>query len=242
MAEPLARGMQVSCNDVAREKSVSNLKLGLIGTPALVGLILSIGCGREAPGTAETPATTAGTPATDAPSPATPGQTPAVLGADPGTLPEAGPTAEFHKAIAAYVVVHQKADSQVPSLKRTDDAKEISSREVALGDAIRTIRAGARPGDVMRPEIAEEFRRVIKSDYLGRDPKERKFFLEEIPTFRPVINQAYPSTSPLATFPATLLEVMPKLPEILEYRLLREGLSLRDVKANIIVDYIPDVF
>ena len=41
----------------------------------------------------------------------------------------------------------------------------------------------ARPGDIMRPEIAEEFRRLIKRDYRGRDPEERKFFLEEIPTF-----------------------------------------------------------
>ena len=57
-----------------------------------------------------------------------------------------------------------------------------------------------------------------------------------------MINQAYPSASPLATFPATLLEVMPKLPDILEYRLLSEGLILRDVKANIIVDFIPDVY
>jgi hypothetical protein len=91
-------------------------------------------------------------------------------------------------------------------------------------------------------EIAEEFRRLIKKDFRSRSPRERKIFLDEIPNFRPTINQRYPSEWPLATFPATLLDVMPKLPEILEYRLLSEALILRDVKANIVVDFILDVY
>jgi hypothetical protein len=127
-------------------------------------------------------------------------------------------------------------------LKRTDDPKEISSREIALGDAIRTLRADARPGDIMTPDIAEEFRRLIKKDYRTRSREEQKIFLDEIPTFRPTVNQRYPSEWPLATFPATLLDVMPKLPDRLEYRLLRDALILRDVKANIVVDFILDVY
>ena len=155
---------------------------------------------------------------------------------------ETAATAEFKKSIAAYAAVHQKADGQVPSLRRTDDPSEISSRELALGEAIRTLRASARPGDIMTPAIAREFRRLIKSDYRGRSREDRRVFLEEVPHFRPKVNQRYPSEWPLATFPATLLEVMPALPEILEYRLLSESLILRDVKANIVVDFILDVY
>jgi hypothetical protein len=151
-------------------------------------------------------------------------------------------TAEFKKGVAAYVDVHKKADGQVPSLKRTDDQAEISSREIALGDAIRALRTSARPGDIMTRDIAQEFRRLIKADYRSRTREERKVFLDEVPHFRPKINQVYPSSWPLATFPATLLEVMPKLPDILEYRLLSESLILRDVKANIVVDFILDVY
>ena len=66
--------------------------------------------------------------------------------------------------------------------------------------------------------------------------------LDEIPNFRPRVNQPYPSFWPLATFPASLLEVMPALPEVLEYRLLSESLILRDVKANIVVDFMLDVY
>ena len=66
--------------------------------------------------------------------------------------------------------------------------------------------------------------------------------MEDIPRFRPIVNQTYPSEWPLATFPAGLLEVMPPLPEILEYRLLSESLILRDVPANIVVDFILNVY
>jgi hypothetical protein len=66
--------------------------------------------------------------------------------------------------------------------------------------------------------------------------------MDEIPNFRPRVNQTYPSTWPRATFPASLLEVMPALPEVLEYRLLSESLILHDVKANIVVDFMLDVY
>ena len=155
---------------------------------------------------------------------------------------ETAATAEFNKRIAAYVDVHKKADGQVPSLKKTNDPAEISSREIALGSAIRAARAGASPGDIMTHEAAEEFRRLIKKEYRTRSREERKIFLDEIPHFRPKVNQTYPSTWPLATFPATLLDALPKLPDIVEYRLLSEALILRDVNANIVVDFILDVY
>jgi hypothetical protein len=103
-------------------------------------------------------------------------------------------------------------------------------------------RASARPGDIMTPRIAEEFRRLIKKDYRSRSRNDRRIFLDEVPHFRPMVNQTYPSSWPLATFPATLLDVMPKLPDILEYRLLSEALILRDVTANLIADFILDVY
>ena len=133
-----------------------NLKLSLIGAATVLGLLISVACGSEAPG--KTPPATTETPAPSAP---TSSETAA-------TQAESAATAEFNKRVAAYVEVHKKADGQVPSLKRTDDPKEISSREIALGDAIRTLRAGARPGDIMTPDIAAEFRRLIKMDYRGR--------------------------------------------------------------------------
>jgi len=218
---------------------VFKLKLKAMGAAVGAALLLTVACTKAPAEKPDVPATR-----TEAPTPPrdTPLETAAAEVDTYVPQTDQAATAEFNKAVAAYVEVHKKADGQVPSLKRTDDPMEISSREIALGDAIRDLRASARPGDMMTPGIAKEFRRLIKKDYRDRSREDRRIFLDEVPHFRPMVNQRYPSEWPLATFPATLLEVMPKLPNILEYRLLSEALILRDVKANTVADFIFDVY
>lgn len=161
----------------------------------------------------------------------------------PAPAPAATPTVpEFEERIAAYLDVQKKAAADLPALKRTDDPAEIAARETAIGQAVRAARADAKPGDVMTPEVAAHFRRLIKADFQSRTPTEQKLMTDEIPPIRPKVNQTYPTDSPLATFPGKLLAVMPALPEGLEYRFLGHALIIRDIKANIIVDFILDVF
>ena len=62
---------------------------------------------------------------------------------------------------------------------------------------------------------------------------------EELPNFEPRVNQLYPTTYPLATFPPALLPLLPPLPEEVEYRIVRDNLVLRDIEANVILDFIP---
>lgn len=149
---------------------------------------------------------------------------------------------DFEKRIADYLEVQKKAIAQLPALKRTDDPVEITAREVAMGEAVRAARASAQPGDIIVPETAAYFRKLVREDVEGRTAQERQMMKDEIPAFTPKVNQTYPPEHPLATFPATLLKVMPTLPEGLEYRFLSNALIIRDIKANIIVDYIVDVF
>jgi hypothetical protein len=149
---------------------------------------------------------------------------------------------EFERRLAIYQDVQNRAIAELPALKRTDDPVEITAREVAMGSAIRAARANAKQGDVISPEIAGYFRRLVKEDLASRTPEEQKLMKDEIPSFQPSVNQTYPSDYPLATFPATLLKLMPTLPEGFEYRLLTNALIIRDIKANIIIDFIPDVF
>ena len=150
--------------------------------------------------------------------------------------------AEFNTRVAAYQTLTKQLFASLPPLKKSDDAAEITSREVAFGFAIRTSRAGARPGDIFTEPAAKAFRRVVKNDFRQRSAQRKKLVLDDIPHFRAKVNQTYPAESALATFPATLLAALPALPEGLEYRLLSDALILRDVKANIIVDFILDVF
>ena len=111
-----------------------------------------------------------------------------------------------------------------------------------MGSAIRAAREGARPGDILTPATARVLRQLVKADFRHRPRRERQVMRDEVPNFHPKINQTYPSEWPLATFPATLLAKLPELPDGLEYRLLSDSLILRDVNANIIVDFILDVF
>ncbi|MEO6223298.1 MAG: hypothetical protein ABIP90_08605 [Vicinamibacterales bacterium] len=149
---------------------------------------------------------------------------------------------EFERRIGAYLELENKAIADLPALKRTDDPMEITAREVAMGEAVRAARANAKQGDIITPQIAGYFKKLIKEDLQSRSAAELKLMKDEIPPFQPTVNQTYPSDHPLATFPATLLAVMPTLPAGLEYRFLTDALIIRDIKANLIIDYIRDVF
>ena len=162
--------------------------------------------------------------------------------AQPPVNQHAAALADFGKRITAYLDLQKSVTAGLPPLKRTDDPAQIALRETALGDATRAGRVGARPGDILTPDVARVFRRVIKNDFRRRPLRGQKVMRDEIPHFHPKVNQTYPSAWPLATFPATLFAALPALPDGLEYRLLSEALILRDVKANIIVDFILDVF
>ena len=53
------------------------------------------------------------------------------------------------------------------------------------------------------------------------------------------VNAVYPENVPLQSTPPSILINLPKLPPELDYRIVGHNLVLRDVGANIIVDYIP---
>jgi hypothetical protein len=148
---------------------------------------------------------------------------------------------DFFDRVRAYMKIHNSADARVPSLKETADPKQLSEREKALADEIRVERAGARQGDVFSPSAAKEIGLVVAEDFKARPLNVQKAILVEVPMkLPPAINTDYPTTLPLATVPPGLLLKLPTLPEELEYRFLGRHLILRDIKANLIVDFIPD--
>ena len=149
---------------------------------------------------------------------------------------------DFFDHVRAYMKIHKSADARVPSLKETSDPREVSGREKALADEIRKERAGAQQGAVFSPSAAKEIGIVVAEDFKGRPLRDQKAILVEVPMkVPPAINTDYPTTLPLATVPPSLLLKLPTLPEELEYRFLGRHLILRDIKANLIVDFIPDV-
>jgi hypothetical protein len=149
---------------------------------------------------------------------------------------------DFFDRVRAYVKIHDTADAKVPSLKETSDPKKVSGREKALADEIRVERAEARQGDVFSPPAAKEIGTIVAADFNARPLAAQKAILVEVPvTVPPAINTDYPTELPLATVPPGLLLKLPTLPDELEYRFLGRHLILRDIQANLIVDFIPDV-
>lgn len=165
-----------------------------------------------------------------------------------GQTPAANPTAvalsDFTKRVNEYVELHNRLASKVGELDETKSPAEIAAREKNLGEAIRMARMDAKQGDLITPEVAAIIKKLIQQERKSRSPRvreQRKDAQEEVPAFKPQVNQVYPTTYPLATFPPTLLKVLPPLPKEVEYRLVAGHLILRDTEANIIVDFIPQV-
>ena len=150
---------------------------------------------------------------------------------------------DFNKRVEAYMDLHNRLEKKAPRLKTTEDPAKIQASQDTLAALIRTERKGARQGEIFTPQLAPVLRRLMYPEVKGADGKETKAALKEDapkPGTVPVkVNAVYPDSAPLPSVPPNLLANLPKLPEDLEYRIIGHTLILRDVHANIIVDYLP---
>lgn len=191
--------------------SVAHYQRGRIGVAVVVGLVLATGC------------------------------------KEPDRQPASDPTAavfeDFGKRVDAYMKLRDQVEDSVGDLDPTKSQAEITARATALANALTAARSQAKPGDIFTPEVATIFATLIKQEYSRRSApvqETREDSQDELPDFVPKVNQVYPTTYPLATFPATLLPLLPPLPENVEYRIVQNYLVLRDIEANLIIDFMPN--
>lgn len=150
---------------------------------------------------------------------------------------------DFAKRIDDYAKLRKQVVDSIGDLDPTKSQAEITARATALANALVARRPQAKAGDIFTPEVATVLATLIKQEYSRRpEPVQetRDDQQEEVPDFVPEVNQRYPTTYPLATFPPTLLPLLPPLPEHVEYRVVQRYLVLRDVEANIIIDVMPN--
>jgi len=153
--------------------------------------------------------------------------------------PDAALVQEFQERVAEYVKIHKAASAKLEALRSTVSQEKIRHHQRELRQAILTQRSGAVEGDIFTPEIGAEFRRLIGIAYQGGD----QHIQESLKRGEPVklkfrVNQEYPDAKPLQNMPSSLLLSLPPLPAELEYRLVGRDLVLRDVGANLIVDFL----
>jgi hypothetical protein len=152
-------------------------------------------------------------------------------------------TKAFLDRIQQYVDYHNNVEKMVPPLKETASPEEISARQAALGAALIKQRPNAKEGDFFIPQYQPYLIQTIKADFAKRALVDRKALIVELPKgVKMSVNLVYPTTLPLATFPANLLKTLPELPKEVEYRIVGRHLILRDATGNVVVDLMRDVF
>jgi hypothetical protein len=161
---------------------------------------------------------------------------------DVAANPDAVVLADFKARIDKYMKLHDEQEKGSAEQKETNDPARIRDAQVKLAQRIRMARPDARPGDIFTPEIRAAFRRLMYPETKGPDGREAKAQIkEDAPTGVPLkVNATYPEGKALPTVPPNILANLPQLPEKLEYRIIDKHLILRDVDANLIIDYIPN--
>ena len=159
---------------------------------------------------------------------------------------------EFQSMVQKYIVIQKKALRKVPSIpKTTTDAALISKHQLQVADAIRALRPNAMPGEIFTPWLRTTIAAAIKQQVKGKAGADVKATIagdgnpksaESPSPVKLTINGAYPDKAPLSTVPPSLLMALPVLPEGVEYRFVGHTLILRDTKANIVVDTLPNAF
>src|SRR2546430_521613 len=156
--------------------------------------------------------------------------------------PDALVLQDFQQRVGKYVELHKQAAKKSPPMKQTNDSAKIKAAQQVLADTIQSARQGAQPGDIFTPEVRKKFKQLLYPELKGPDGRETKSVIkEDAPTAVPLkVNTHYPEAQPLSTVPPNLLERLPRLPAQVEYRIAGKALLLRDVDANLIVDFIPN--
>jgi hypothetical protein len=159
---------------------------------------------------------------------------------DPRVNPDAALLVDFKERLDKYISLRKSADDHTPPLKKTDDPAEIKTAQESLGKRIRDLNINAKHGDVFTPEISALFRRLLHPEVTDKGTKEA--IKDDNPGTVPYlkVNAPYPDKEPLSTVPPNVLMTLPRLPDDIEYRFVGKNMILRDVRANLIIDYIQN--
>jgi hypothetical protein len=151
---------------------------------------------------------------------------------------------EFSDRVQKYVQLHKSVESTVPKLKSTNEPELIAAHQKILARKIKAARVHAKRGDIFTPAAKEAFLKAISSEFQGPQAPHAKATIKQGAPLNKVhlhVNEIYPESIPYTSVPPTMLQNLPKLPEEVAYRVVSSDLVLLDVKANLVVDYLPGV-
>ena len=163
-------------------------------------------------------------------------------GQDAGGMDGTAPLKGFNERIAAYAAVHHRLEQSLPPLSSSSRRSVLLNRTF-LAAAIKAARPHARQGDIFTIQVALIFRTRLATALAGRDTEAflRELFEEHPGTegYHVKVYEPYPEWASHEV-PTIFLQVLPNLPEDIEYRLLGRDLVLWDIHADLVVDVLID--
>ena len=186
---------------------------------AVIALVLTVAL--PCPGTAQTPSTTA-----DEFIP----RFRAEVWADAVT--------DFTIRVNSYSELRRRLESQLPAVMATDDVRQITRARRALARAIRVARPGAMQGEFFTAATSAQFQPVLAS---VMNATMWAVIMDDNPgAFEHDIDGTYPEGKAFSTMPGLVLALLPGLPDDIQFRFVGRHLILYDVRANTIIDRMPD--
>ena len=156
------------------------------------------------------------------------------------------PLQRFHEAVSAYLSLRGAVEQTVPAPEISADWENIRTAIDAMADAIRAARPSAKEGDIFIVEVAPLLRRRIREtlrdpDCQAADILAAKGEDDRRPALsRPIVHDQFDWGA--GSFMAfCILEVLPELPEELQFRFVARDLVLVDIDADLVIDVLPDV-
>lgn len=144
---------------------------------------------------------------------------------------------KFQAQIDTYMELHNRLEKESRARGPADSPEQLRASQKALATKILATRKNARQGDIFFPEVRTVFRARLRRVLEGPNAAELKKSMRGPTRMLWRVHAEYPEGWPVATVPPPVLAVLPKLPEDLEFRFVGTTMILRDVHANLIVDY-----
>jgi len=145
---------------------------------------------------------------------------------------------EFAVRVNTYVELRRRIESGLPDVTVTDDVSQLRRSRQSLARAIRVARPAAAQGEFFTPATSAQFLLVLSR---LMDAKMWAVIMDDNPGgFRRDIDGTYPDGKAFATMPGRVLAELPELPDDIQFRFAGRHLILYDVRANTIIDRMPD--
>jgi hypothetical protein len=151
----------------------------------------------------------------------------------------------FASAVAAYMTLRESVTQPLPPLEISPDFDQVFLAVDAMAAAISAARPSAKEGDIFDPETGALLRQRIRHalrapgcDARG-DPGVADGADAPATARRPIVHDRF-DWGAGSSMSWCLLDVLPTLPEELQFRFVNRDLVLVDIDADLVVDVLPD--